>query len=61
VNLVVVALVEPSSSMPQVEADSVVREVVIRQPVGNVGVEPDAVVVRKSAGATVRSLLLLVI
>ncbi|KAM0859795.1 hypothetical protein ACQ4PT_046930 [Festuca glaucescens] len=63
VNRATAVLVEPSSFVPQTEADSVVREVVIRQaagnasgfkPAGNVGVEPDDVVVRKSAGAIVR-------
>jgi hypothetical protein len=43
------------ASLPQTEVDSVVREVVIRQPVGNVGIEPNVAIVRKSAGAIVRT------
>ncbi|KAM0845161.1 hypothetical protein ACQ4PT_056571 [Festuca glaucescens] len=54
VNRAAAALVEPSASVPQTVATYVVREAVIHQAAGNVGVEPDAAVVRKSIGAIVR-------
>ncbi|KAM0827327.1 hypothetical protein ACQ4PT_068267 [Festuca glaucescens] len=55
-------LVEPSAFVPQTEANSVVREAVIRQAAGNaggvkhagnVGVEPEAGAIRKFASAIV--------
>ncbi|KAM0824178.1 hypothetical protein ACQ4PT_070379 [Festuca glaucescens] len=63
VNRAAAALVEPSASVPQTKAGSAVIEAVTRQatgnvggvkPAGNVGVEPDAADVRKSASAIVR-------